>query len=200
MSSEEDRRGSRDADEFHAMALSSEETADENKVVGLAEEEKGDDKKLLIAFGASRGSSSEASFRIRLKIEAFLNLELLLCDACLLSRIFFLRCGSGADSHWCAGMVLVQRSWSSLGLETTFSGFFRCVCVCYPLLYCTNRCVMHCSVNVCGAGMDGDASLVQLVPMRNYGLFTNLLTTFVYIPISFAYIIPMIRWGTQVRG
>ncbi|KAJ0403829.1 hypothetical protein ATCC90586_000495 [Pythium insidiosum] len=39
---------------------------------------------------------------------------------------------------------------------------------------------------------------LQTIPMRNYPLFLNLLTTFVYIPISFAYIIPMIKYGSAI--
>lgn len=34
---------------------------------------------------------------------------------------------------------------------------------------------------------------LQTVPMQNYPMFLNLLTTFVYIPLSFAYILPMVR-------
>jgi drug/metabolite transporter (DMT)-like permease len=36
---------------------------------------------------------------------------------------------------------------------------------------------------------------LQTIPMYNYPLFLNLLTTFMYIPVSFAYIIPMARAG-----
>ncbi len=37
---------------------------------------------------------------------------------------------------------------------------------------------------------------LQTIPMYNYPNFLNLLTTFVYIPVCFAYIIPMSRNGT----
>eukprot|EP01006_Ploeotia_vitrea_P039074 TRINITY_DN66311_c4_g11_i2.p1 TRINITY_DN66311_c4_g11~~TRINITY_DN66311_c4_g11_i2.p1 ORF type:complete len:291 (-),score=134.03 TRINITY_DN66311_c4_g11_i2:7-879(-) len=40
--------------------------------------------------------------------------------------------------------------------------------------------------------------VLQLIPMYNYPLFVNLLTTFVYMPLSFAYILPMMRWGTLI--
>lgn len=36
---------------------------------------------------------------------------------------------------------------------------------------------------------------LMTIPMHNYPNFLNLMTTFVYIPVSFAYIIPMIRRG-----
>lgn len=36
---------------------------------------------------------------------------------------------------------------------------------------------------------------LQAVPMYNYPVFLNLLTTFWYIPISFAYIVPVARYG-----
>eukprot|EP00658_Telonema_sp_P-2_P081179 TRINITY_DN8253_c0_g2_i5.p1 TRINITY_DN8253_c0_g2~~TRINITY_DN8253_c0_g2_i5.p1 ORF type:complete len:430 (-),score=77.71 TRINITY_DN8253_c0_g2_i5:25-1314(-) len=35
-------------------------------------------------------------------------------------------------------------------------------------------------------------------PMYNYPFLLSLLSTFVYIPLSFAYIIPMIIWGNQI--
>lgn len=35
-------------------------------------------------------------------------------------------------------------------------------------------------------------------PMHNYPLFMNLLSVFIYIPICYAYIIPMIRYGSQI--
>ncbi|TMW62398.1 hypothetical protein Poli38472_009891 [Pythium oligandrum] len=41
---------------------------------------------------------------------------------------------------------------------------------------------------------------LQTIPMHNYPMFLNLLTTFVYIPISFAYIIPMIKYGTAITA
>eukprot|EP00163_Fabomonas_tropica_P008843 TRINITY_DN18603_c0_g1_i1.p1 TRINITY_DN18603_c0_g1~~TRINITY_DN18603_c0_g1_i1.p1 ORF type:complete len:461 (+),score=125.04 TRINITY_DN18603_c0_g1_i1:349-1731(+) len=37
-------------------------------------------------------------------------------------------------------------------------------------------------------------------PMRNYPYWLNLWTTFIYIPCSFAYIIPMIIWGSQITA
>lgn len=36
---------------------------------------------------------------------------------------------------------------------------------------------------------------LQTIPMSNYPNYLNLMTTFVYIPASFAYIIPMMRYG-----
>ncbi|CAH0517552.1 unnamed protein product [Peronospora belbahrii] len=39
---------------------------------------------------------------------------------------------------------------------------------------------------------------LQTIPMHNYPTFLNLLTTFVYIPISFAYILPMIKYGNAI--
>lgn len=36
---------------------------------------------------------------------------------------------------------------------------------------------------------------LQTIPMANYPLFLNLLTTFMFIPLSFAYIIPVARFG-----
>ncbi|KAI9917053.1 hypothetical protein PsorP6_017202 [Peronosclerospora sorghi] len=43
-----------------------------------------------------------------------------------------------------------------------------------------------------------NAPRLQTIPMHNYPVFLNLLTTFVYIPISFAYIIPMIKFGHEI--
>lgn len=40
--------------------------------------------------------------------------------------------------------------------------------------------------------------VLQTYPMNNYPYFLNLLTTFVYIPLSFAYIWPMIYFGTLI--
>eukprot|EP00027_Filamoeba_sp_ATCC50430_P014784 CAMPEP_0168564636 /NCGR_PEP_ID=MMETSP0413-20121227/13360_1 /TAXON_ID=136452 /ORGANISM="Filamoeba nolandi, Strain NC-AS-23-1" /LENGTH=380 /DNA_ID=CAMNT_0008596339 /DNA_START=38 /DNA_END=1177 /DNA_ORIENTATION=- len=40
--------------------------------------------------------------------------------------------------------------------------------------------------------------VLQTYPMKNYPYFLNLLTTFVYIPLSFAYIWPMLYWGTLI--
>jgi len=39
---------------------------------------------------------------------------------------------------------------------------------------------------------------LQTYPMNNYPYFLNLLTTFVYIPLSFAYIWPMMVWGSAI--
>jgi len=39
---------------------------------------------------------------------------------------------------------------------------------------------------------------LQTVPMQEYPFFLSLLTTFIYIPTSFAYIIPMMKWGKQI--
>ncbi|TYZ59557.1 hypothetical protein PybrP1_009590 [[Pythium] brassicae (nom. inval.)] len=39
---------------------------------------------------------------------------------------------------------------------------------------------------------------LQTIPMRNYPTFLNILTTFVYIPVSFAYIVPMIKYGSAI--
>ncbi|OQR94876.1 Drug/Metabolite Transporter (DMT) Superfamily [Thraustotheca clavata] len=39
---------------------------------------------------------------------------------------------------------------------------------------------------------------LQTIPMHNYPNFINLLCTFVYIPLSFAYIIPMIKYGNAI--
>lgn len=36
---------------------------------------------------------------------------------------------------------------------------------------------------------------LQTIPMANYPLFLNLLTTFMFIPLSFAYIIPVAKFG-----
>jgi drug/metabolite transporter (DMT)-like permease len=40
--------------------------------------------------------------------------------------------------------------------------------------------------------------VLQFIPMYNYPLFVNLMTTFVYLPMSFAYIIPMLKYGTAI--
>lgn len=40
--------------------------------------------------------------------------------------------------------------------------------------------------------------VLMFQPMYNYALFANLLTTFVYIPASFAYIFPMIKLGSLI--
>lgn len=40
--------------------------------------------------------------------------------------------------------------------------------------------------------------VLQVIPLHNYPLFTNMLTTFIYIPASFAYIWPMIAYGTAI--
>ena len=39
---------------------------------------------------------------------------------------------------------------------------------------------------------------LMYIPLYNYPLFVNILTTAVYIPVSFAYIIPMIQYGNQI--
>jgi drug/metabolite transporter (DMT)-like permease len=39
---------------------------------------------------------------------------------------------------------------------------------------------------------------LQTIPMYNYPVFLNLLTTGAYVPISFAYIIPMLHWGNAI--
>eukprot|EP01116_Phalansterium_solitarium_P010168 TRINITY_DN2465_c0_g2_i1.p1 TRINITY_DN2465_c0_g2~~TRINITY_DN2465_c0_g2_i1.p1 ORF type:complete len:442 (-),score=142.55 TRINITY_DN2465_c0_g2_i1:1420-2688(-) len=39
---------------------------------------------------------------------------------------------------------------------------------------------------------------LMTIPMQNYAVFQSLYVTFVYIPISFAYIWPMILWGSQI--
>ncbi|CAM9327453.1 unnamed protein product [Scytosiphon promiscuus] len=41
-------------------------------------------------------------------------------------------------------------------------------------------------------------SYLETIPMYNYPNFLNLFTTFVYIPTSFAYIIPMLRYGNAI--
>merc|ERR1711959_497243 len=35
----------------------------------------------------------------------------------------------------------------------------------------------------------------QTGPMYHYPFLLNLLTTFIYVPLSFAYIVPIIKWG-----
>jgi hypothetical protein len=40
--------------------------------------------------------------------------------------------------------------------------------------------------------------VLMYVPMGNYPLFVNMLTTFVYLPVCFAYIWPMMKWGTTI--
>ncbi|CAM9732854.1 unnamed protein product [Sphacelaria rigidula] len=39
---------------------------------------------------------------------------------------------------------------------------------------------------------------LETIPMYNYPNFLNLFTTFMYIPFSFAYIIPMVRYGSSI--
>lgn len=39
---------------------------------------------------------------------------------------------------------------------------------------------------------------LQTIPMHNYANFLNLMTTGFYIPASFAYILPMIKWGSLI--
>lgn len=40
--------------------------------------------------------------------------------------------------------------------------------------------------------------VLQFIPMYNYPLFVNMLTTAFYVPASFAYILPMIKYGKQI--
>jgi len=40
--------------------------------------------------------------------------------------------------------------------------------------------------------------VLMINAMQNYAFYVNLLTTFVYIPASFAYIWPMLKWGTHI--
>jgi hypothetical protein len=54
--------------------------------------------------------------------------------------------------------------------------------------------VMYCVV----ALMNRLFQKLQTIPMYNYPLFLNLLTTFAYIPTSFAYIIPMQYFGSAI--
>lgn len=42
------------------------------------------------------------------------------------------------------------------------------------------------------------APQLETIPMYNYPNFLNLFTTFMYIPFSFAYIIPMLRYGNAI--
>jgi hypothetical protein len=39
---------------------------------------------------------------------------------------------------------------------------------------------------------------LQTLPMHRYPVFLSQLTTFIYIPVSFAYILPMMRWGSAI--
>jgi drug/metabolite transporter (DMT)-like permease len=39
---------------------------------------------------------------------------------------------------------------------------------------------------------------LQTIPMHNYANSLNLMTCFFYIPASFAYVLPMIKWGTRI--
>jgi len=39
---------------------------------------------------------------------------------------------------------------------------------------------------------------LQTIPMYNYPIFLNLLTTAFYVPVSFAYIVPMVRFGSAI--
>lgn len=41
-------------------------------------------------------------------------------------------------------------------------------------------------------------NVLQFIPMYNYPLFLNLLSTFIYLPVSFAYIWPMLKYGTAI--
>lgn len=40
--------------------------------------------------------------------------------------------------------------------------------------------------------------VLQLQPMENYPIFVNMFSTAVYVPISFAYIFPMLKWGSLI--
>mmetsp|Transcript_18860 Transcript_18860/g.66646 ORF Transcript_18860/g.66646 Transcript_18860/m.66646 type:complete len:493 (-) Transcript_18860:147-1625(-) len=40
--------------------------------------------------------------------------------------------------------------------------------------------------------------VLEVIPMYNYPLFVNLFTTLIYIPVSWAYITPMIKYGTLI--
>lgn len=40
--------------------------------------------------------------------------------------------------------------------------------------------------------------VLQFIPMYNYPLFVNVLTTFMYVPLSAAYVYPMMKWGSQI--
>jgi len=40
--------------------------------------------------------------------------------------------------------------------------------------------------------------VLEFIPMNNYPLFLNILTTFVYIPASFAYVFPMLKYGKLI--
>jgi len=39
---------------------------------------------------------------------------------------------------------------------------------------------------------------LQTIPMQEYPFFLSILTTFIYVPASFAYILPMIKWGSLI--
>lgn len=39
---------------------------------------------------------------------------------------------------------------------------------------------------------------LETYPMHNYPLFINMVSTFIYVPICFMYIVPMITWGDKI--
>ena len=39
---------------------------------------------------------------------------------------------------------------------------------------------------------------LMTIPMYNYPMYLNLMTTFTFVPMSFAYIIPMVKYGTAI--
>ena len=39
---------------------------------------------------------------------------------------------------------------------------------------------------------------LMTIPMYNYPMFLNIMTTFVFVPLSFAYIWPMQKWGSSI--
>jgi len=41
---------------------------------------------------------------------------------------------------------------------------------------------------------------LQTLPMYNYAYFLSIYVTFIYIPLSFAYIWPMMKWGSQITA
>lgn len=57
--------------------------------------------------------------------------------------------------------------------------------------------VSFCAMIVVGLGNKIFQKL-QTIPMRNYANFLNIYNVFFYLPISFAYIIPMIKYGKQI--
>lgn len=41
-------------------------------------------------------------------------------------------------------------------------------------------------------------NVLMMIPMNNYPLWVNMISTFVYLPACFAYIWPMLKWGKQI--